>query len=169
MSVACYLFFVFLSVMSFYKNTALIKSKEPYGMYINKNVDPTCANWVSRFWTVAWSVEGRTATKSKSPKIGSRFSSCPSIPSCSFYSSTFFHHSISIPPSTAHSPMTQTLASHLDIRCASLGSLRIFPDDLIVRAIFSVLGPKVISIPLFVSFLLRYVESHMARTLATKT
>ncbi|KAF9381165.1 hypothetical protein CPB97_007912 [Podila verticillata] len=38
--------------------------------------------------------------------------------------------------------MTQTMASHLDIRGASLGSLRMFPDDLIVRAIFSLLGPK---------------------------
>ncbi|KAG0027660.1 hypothetical protein BGZ82_008825 [Podila clonocystis] len=38
--------------------------------------------------------------------------------------------------------MTQTVASHLDTRGASLGCLRILPDDLIIRAIFSHLGPK---------------------------
>lgn len=94
---------------------------------------------------MTWSVEGRTATVIQKPKnrkpLFFPFFSDPSIPSCSFSSSTFSHHTIHIPSS--HSLMTQTMISHLDIRGASLGCLRILPDDLIIRAIFSLLGPKV--------------------------
>lgn len=127
-------------------------------MYIYKKamyifIQSTCVGWESK--DGLWMVEARTATIVQKPKNRNPlFFLSVALP----FLLVLFPRLLSlITPSTSHlpnSPMTQTMASHLDIRGASLGCLRILPDDLIIRAIFSHLGPKVY-LSHFLSLLLR--------------